>query len=36
MVAAPAAGETICPNIGIACQPAEVKCIAQKEEPPQK
>jgi hypothetical protein len=31
-----AAGETICPNIGIACQPAEVKCIAQKEEPPQK
>jgi hypothetical protein len=31
-----AAGEAICPNIGIACQPAEVKCVAQKEQPPQK
>jgi hypothetical protein len=31
-----AAGESICSNIGIACQPAEVKCVAQKDEPPQK
>jgi hypothetical protein len=29
-------GEATCSNIGIACQPAEVKCIAQKQEPPQK
>jgi hypothetical protein len=28
-------GEAICSNIGIACQPAEVKCIAQKQEPAQ-
>jgi hypothetical protein len=29
-------GEATCSNIGIACQPAEVKCIAQKQEAPQK
>ena len=28
-----AGGQTTCSNIGIACQPAEVKCIAQKQEP---
>ena len=30
------ASETTCSNIGIACQPTEVKCIAQKQEPQQK
>jgi len=30
------AGQATCSNIGIACQPAEVKCVAQGQEPQQK